>query len=58
LLSNDFPGVVPGEMIVAHGKLDRDYYIHRINELCKPKLAACADGELKFNPANFAIKGQ
>jgi len=55
LLSNYFPGYFSGEMIRSHGNFDRKYYTQRINELCKPKLAACAESELNFNSANFAV---
>jgi hypothetical protein len=53
LITYAYPGSFSGEIVVGHVQLTKDYYIQRINELCKPKLAVCGANELKFNKENF-----
>jgi hypothetical protein len=53
LVTYAWPGNFQGEIVVGHVQLTREYYVRRVNELCKPKLAVCGESELKFNKDNL-----
>jgi hypothetical protein len=54
-ISDHYPGYYEHELLSARKGFNQEYYVAKIEQLCKAVGLNCADRELKFVGTNFTV---